>query len=43
MTSWNVDFGGNGVGFAFTGVSLTSSTYTTRMEASMSSRLLLVG
>jgi len=37
------DFGDNGVGFIFTGVSPTSSSNTSRMEASMSSRLLLVG
>jgi len=43
MMSQDTGFGDNGVGFIFTGVSLISSADTSRMEASMSSRLLFVG
>jgi len=41
LTSKDTDFGNNGVGFAFSGVSLNSFANTSRMETSMSSKLLL--
>jgi len=42
IKSQDIDFGDNGVGFAFTEVSMISSADMSRMEVSMSSRLLAI-